>query len=111
MWCWSRSTSRWSTRARTRRSGCGPRRTRAREEDAMTARQLVPALALALSCGDNLEPRNDGGHDVPDAAAFPAPPALGAQIDRMGRPVINTALNAAFLPDTAMNIAMKKNAF
>lgn len=30
----------------------------------------------------------------------PAPPALGAQIERMGRPAINTALNHVFDPDT-----------
>jgi hypothetical protein len=31
----------------------------------------------------------------------PAPPALGAQIDRMGRPAVNTALNHTFDPNAA----------
>lgn len=44
----------------------------------------------------------DSGTDTttpPDASpdtAPPAPPTLGAQIDRMGRPAVNTALNHAF---------------
>lgn len=38
---------------------------------------------------------------------IPAPPALGAQIDRMGRPAINTALNHTFDPDTAAAGAAK----
>jgi hypothetical protein len=37
----------------------------------------------------------------------PAPPALGAQIDRMGRPAINTALNNTFNADTAAQSAAK----
>jgi hypothetical protein len=35
----------------------------------------------------------------------PAPPALGAQIDRMGRPAINTALNHTFDPSAAAGMA------
>ncbi len=31
-----------------------------------------------------------------DTGGFPAPPTIGAQIDRMGRPAVNTALNHAF---------------
>jgi len=38
---------------------------------------------------------------------FPAPPALGAQIERMGRPAINTALNKAFEGDDAVKGAAK----
>jgi len=37
----------------------------------------------------------------------PPPPALGAQIDRMGRPAINTALNHAFDPTMATKDAAK----
>jgi len=51
---------------------------------------------LALSCGDdNNAPDAPRSIDAPgiDAASFPAAPSLGAQIDRMGRPAINTALN------------------
>jgi hypothetical protein len=38
---------------------------------------------------------------------FPAPPALGAQIERMGRPAINTALNKVFEGDDAVKGAAK----
>jgi hypothetical protein len=39
-------------------------------------------------------------------SGFPAPPALGAQIDRMGRAAVNTALNHTFDTDmTAKNAA------
>jgi len=41
---------------------------------------------------------------------IPAPPALGAQIDRMGRPAINTALNATFETDAGTKGA-KKDAY
>jgi hypothetical protein len=37
----------------------------------------------------------------------PAPPALGAQIDRLGRPAINTALNHTFDPNAATKGAAK----
>jgi hypothetical protein len=39
---------------------------------------------------------SDAGVDAPFVP--PAPPTLGAQIDRMGRPAINTALNHTFDP-------------
>jgi Domain of unknown function (DUF4331) len=42
---------------------------------------------------------DDGGDDGPDGGANEMP-ALGAQIERMGRPAINTAINAAFEPDS-----------
>ncbi|HEY3358730.1 MAG TPA: plastocyanin/azurin family copper-binding protein [Polyangia bacterium] len=43
-------------------------------------------------------PAGDGG--LPDGGlAFPPAPALGAQIDRMGRPAINTALTDPFWDD------------
>jgi hypothetical protein len=45
---------------------------------------------------------------VPDSStAPPKPPTLGAQIDRMGRPAINTALNNVFNPDPATQGAAK----
>jgi hypothetical protein len=34
-----------------------------------------------------------------DSGGFPAPPTLGMQIDRLGRPAINTALNHSFDPN------------
>jgi len=66
------------------------------------------ALSLALvACGDNKAPPDAQKHfrDGPGADAFcsncPAVPAIGTtQIDRMGRPAINTALNKAFTDET-----------
>jgi hypothetical protein len=67
---------------------------------------LAATLALAAACG------NDGGNgkdaaqsDAP--AAFPPAPALHAQIDRLGRPTINTALNGTFVKDAAAKTAQK----
>jgi hypothetical protein len=59
---------------------------------------VVATIALA-GCGDNTgKPdaslHHDGGN--PDAPNFPAPPTLGAQIDRVGRPAISTALVGTF---------------
>ncbi len=51
--------------------------------------------------GDTGAPPGDSGTttDAPaDAGPPPSPPTLGAQIDRMGRPAINTALNHTFDP-------------
>jgi hypothetical protein len=70
---------------------------------------LASLLALALaSCGDNL--------GVPDArrsdsqtGQVPAPPRLGTQIDRMGRPAVNAALIG--LRDIMEVSTMKKDAY
>src|SRR5437762_6477365 len=58
-------------------------------------------FAIALTaCGDNRLGRGDASEiiedaDIPtDAPTLPKPPKLGAQIDRMGRPAISTALIA-----------------
>jgi hypothetical protein len=71
-----------------------------------TTRFALAAFLALASCGDDPA--------VPDApsdgtAENPAPPQLGAQIDRMGRPVISAALiGLADAPDVA---AMKKDAY
>jgi hypothetical protein len=66
---------------------------------------LLAASGLALfACGDDkAKPDAPIHHDAPnpDAAANPPAPPLGAQIDRMGRPAINTALNHVFDLDAA----------
>jgi hypothetical protein len=62
------------------------------------------------SCGDNQATPDAPPRDTSADAGFARPPALGAIIDRMGRPVINTALNALVLDSGAM-IAMKKDAY
>jgi len=71
-------------------------------------------VVFAASCGD------DGGTKTPDAAKpidakvfqdavpFPAAPTLGTQIDRLGRPAINTALNHSF---TETNKGPAKDAY
>ena len=57
---------------------------------------ILAALALA-ACGNSNNPVVvDAPPNPPDAFVKPAVPKLGAQIDRMGRPAINTALNHAF---------------
>jgi hypothetical protein len=82
------------------------------------------ALATLTACGDDtvvpittdaspdhtvsFEASTEDSGDESDAGpveeageagpTLPAPPALGTQIDRMGRPAINTALNHAFDP-------------
>ncbi|HEX3481087.1 MAG TPA: hypothetical protein VHT91_38990 [Kofleriaceae bacterium] len=52
------------------------------------------ALALIGCGGPSGSVHHDGGNL--DGAALPPPPALGAQIDRMGRPLIGTALIGVF---------------
>jgi hypothetical protein len=62
---------------------------------------IILALSAAglVACGDNTKKPDAAVHpDAPNIdapIAFPAAPTLGAPIDRMGRPAINTALNAA----------------
>jgi hypothetical protein len=56
---------------------------------------VIGALALA-ACGSSEEKPVDAKPSPPDAFVMPAPPKLGAQIDRMGRPAVNTALNHTF---------------
>jgi hypothetical protein len=82
--------------------------------------KLLALTVIALAaCGDN-KSRPDAAmrRDGPPADAYcsncPAPPAIGTtQIDRMGRPAINTALNYAFTdmtPTTATGNT-KKDAY
>lgn len=48
-----------------------------------------------------------GGVAGSDGGTVPTPPTLGAQIDRMGRPAINTALNKTFEADNTKKQAAK----
>lgn len=63
---------------------------------------LLLASAFALvACGDNLgrpdaRPHPDGPPADAQCSNCPAAPTLGTQIDRMGRPAVNTLLNRAF---------------
>ena len=57
---------------------------------------ILCSAALAMGCGDNIKP-SDGGNGSGDSSTnFPAAPSLGAQMDRLGRPAINTVLNHGF---------------
>jgi hypothetical protein len=71
---------------------------------------MLASLAAALAaCGDNRDlpdarQRNDASPADARCSDCPAAPAIGAtQLDRMGRPAINTALNHAF--DTSSTAA------
>ncbi|HEY6032854.1 MAG TPA: hypothetical protein VIV58_01305 [Kofleriaceae bacterium] len=56
------------------------------------------AALAAINCGDNLKVTDGGtaGSDAGSGNNFPAAPALGVQIDRLGRPAINTVLTHGF---------------
>lgn len=72
-------------------------------------KKVILALAC-VACGDDGNNNVDAptGHDGnPDAPSYPDAPALGAQIDRMGRPAINTALNSSFIETNAIRTAMR----
>jgi len=72
---------------------------------------LLKALALATvvlaGCGDKgTNTVHDDGGDS-DAMGFPPPPALGAQIDRLGRPAISTILVGLLATPPAAQTARK----
>ena len=72
---------------------------------------FIALSVFAVSCGDNLKPGGTGGDGGgAEAGTLPAAPTLGTQIDRMGRPAINTALNATFF-DAATPAKAKKDAY
>lgn len=79
-----------------------------------TIKLLVLGAIFVMACGDNKESpdarvKNDSG-GTPDGQCSncPAAPTLGAQIDRMGRPAINTVLNRGF---TTANTTALKDAY
>src|ERR1700704_617712 len=63
-----------------------------------TARHLAAGVIALASCGG--QPGDTVHHDGGslDGAPLPRPPALGSQLDRMGRPLIGTALIGVFAP-------------
>lgn len=79
-----------------------------------TTLYIAALAATALfACGDDKKkPDAPVSIDAPPVDATPIPPAphLGAQIDRMGRPAINTALNHVFDP-SATTKGMNKDAY
>ncbi len=74
-------------------------------------KSLVILGLAGLSCGGGHGGRPDASGGKKDAAIdapmIPPVPTLGAQIDRMGRPAINTALNGTFLPAGMAKTAQK----
>ena len=73
---------------------------------------FLTVTVLAVSCGGDDGAVGDASYDVPelDAQGFPPMPTLGAPIDRMGRPAINTVLNSLFEPN-ATKKAAKRDAY
>jgi hypothetical protein len=63
-----------------------------------TARYLAAGVIALVGCGG--QPGDTVHHDGGslDGAPLPPPPALGSQLDRMGRPLIGTALIGVFAP-------------
>jgi hypothetical protein len=75
-----------------------------------TINLLAVAAALLLGCGDNKtapDARVRDGMMTDTPIVFPAAPTVGAQIDRMGRAAVNTALNHGF-DSTAATVTDKK---
>jgi hypothetical protein len=70
-----------------------------------TIKLLALTALLLAACGDNEKP--GGGGDDGGGDNFPNAPTLGAQIDRMGRPAVNTALNAVLEADATKKKAQK----
>jgi len=94
----------------------------------IAAASLVVGLAALEGCGDGNGTGGAGGSSTNTSTStststatgtggtgggggpqFPKAPTLGAQIDRMGRPAINTALNHTFDPDAAGKGTAKDN--
>jgi hypothetical protein len=67
-------------------------------------------VVLALgACGDNkLAPDARVRPDTGSNVEFPAAPTIGTQIDRVGRPAVNTLLNNGFNPNTGSAYASKE---
>lgn len=72
----------------------------------MTFALLLAAPLWLAGCPADEGGGDDMGVDMA-VMTIPTPPGLGAQIDRMGRPAINTALNNTFHPDDAVKNAAK----
>ncbi len=71
-----------------------------------TIKLLAVAAIFVIGCGDNKSNPDARDKDAQPLEAFssnfPNPPTLGAQIDRVGRPAVNTVLNHGFDGDMTM---------
>jgi hypothetical protein len=61
----------------------------------LAGRFLFLAPLCLAGCGGSTTAEGDGGADL-SASQNPPPPQLGAEIDRVGRPAVNTALTDPF---------------
>jgi Domain of unknown function (DUF4331) len=74
---------------------------------------MVVAVTAFAACGDNIKPNSGGdagsgsGSGSGSNIGTPAVPQLGTQIDRLGRPAVNTALNHGFDANAATAGAAK----
>jgi hypothetical protein len=75
---------------------------------------LVSCAAVAVGCGDDDDDGTSGNPTTSSSGTaggggveVPVIPMLGAQIERMGRPAINTALNHTFDPEQDTKDAAK----
>jgi hypothetical protein len=78
----------------------------------LLALSFYAAGSVVVGCGDSSNPGGDSGSTVDMAVSTnPPPPTLGAQIDRMGRPGVNTALTDPFDIVTGMTQDQVKDAY
>ncbi|HEY1549187.1 MAG TPA: hypothetical protein VGG28_15285 [Kofleriaceae bacterium] len=74
---------------------------------------MLVAVTAFAACGDNIKPNSGGdagsgsGSGSGSNTGTPPVPQLGTQIDRLGRPALNTALNHGFDPNPATAGAAK----
>ena len=74
-----------------------------------TIKLLAVAAIALIGCGDNKSSPDARVIDstVVDSGPPPPAPAIGAQIDRVGRPAVNTVLTKGFDPTAAAQTAKK----
>jgi Domain of unknown function (DUF4331) len=72
-----------------------------------TGDDVVPLTPVTPEDSGTPEPTPDTGPLPDTGTTIPAPPVLGAQIDRFGRPAVNTALNNTFNPAVPATEAAK----
>src|SRR5205823_12683166 len=97
-WCkWTRRRSTTTAASPSWPSGPAPT---SRGETTMKILFAVALAATLGGCDDDVTTMMN-----PDlsASGFPTAPTIGAQLDRMGRPAINTALTDPFYTDKTMH--------
>jgi len=77
------------------------------DENTTTAATTVASSSTAGTGGATSSSTTASGMGGSGGGGFPTPPTLGAQIDRFGRPAINTALDHTFDTDVTAKGAAK----